>query len=387
MKFKQLFVLFLFICNSGLGQVPGTPKILFKSANPQTFTISATTRDISSANLTSYVINNGQTTVTESGILWGTSTPTYISSTNGNVATTNSNTGTITCTLSGLTPGINYFIVAYAITTSGTTYGNVISYEHAVVVSPVTGRKWMAVNLGANNFPANIDDQTGAGDMYQWGRASDGHEKARPLVYNPEQFFNSQGNYVPMWLPDNPHRFEWSSTTTVEPINDDYVEEKERFHRKFIIDRATPDNNDPNGYNNGQITRGNNPTTPNTFGDWMTNFNNSLWQGLNGINNPCPPGFRIPTVSDFDNETALTNRTTAFASFLKLPATGFRHNNTNFGRSYITPASVANGYYWTSTTGTSGGTNMSNMYTFLISSRTKPLTVRATGAAVRCIKN
>ena len=201
--------------------------------------------------------------------------------------------------------------------------------------------------------------------MYQWGRASDGHEKARPLVYNPDQFFNSQGNYVPMWLPDNPHRFEWSSTTTVEPINDDYVEEKERFHRRFIIDRATPDNNDPNGYNGGNITRSN--TTPNTYGDWMTNFNNSLWQGVNGTNNPCPPGFRIPTATDFDNETALTN--------------------TNFGRSYITPASVANGYYWTSTTGTSGGTNMSNMYTFLISSRTKPLTVRATGAAVRCIKN
>jgi len=379
---KNIFssILLLVICQIAIGQIPGTPKIMFKSAYPQTFTISATTSDISSANLTSHVMNNGQTTVTESGILWGTSTPTYISSTNGNVATTSSNTGTITCTLSGLTPGINYFIVAYAITTAGTTYGNVISYEHAVVVSPVTGKKWMAVNLGANNYPANIDDQTGAGDLYQWGRASDGHEKARPLVYLPEQYFNNQGNYVALWVPDNGHRYEYSSSSTVQPLEAEYYEnEKERYHRLFIIDRTTNDNNDPNGYNGGmKIDR----TT--AYGDWLTNFNNTLWQGVNGTNNPCPSGFRIPTATEFDNETALTNRTTAFASFLKLPSTGYRNNNTNFGRSYI--SLVANGYYWTSTTNYTSF-NGSTMYQFLSSTKSKPNTVRATGAAVRCIKN
>jgi hypothetical protein len=384
---KNIFssILLLVICQIAIGQIPGTPKIMFKSAYPQTFTISATTSDISSANLTSYVIDNGQTQVTESGILWGTSTPTYISSTNGNVATTNSNTGTITCTLSGLTPGINYFIVAYAITTAGTTYGNVISYEHAVVVSPVTGKKWMAVNLGANNYPANIDDQTGAGDMYQWGRFSDGHEKARPLVYLPEQYFNQSGNYVPLWVPANGHRYEWSSSSTVQPLEAEYYEnEKDRYHRLFIIDRTNKDVNDPDGYNGGNVIRGTtNPTTPNTVGDWLTNFNNNLWQGLNGINNPCPSGFRIPTATEFENETALQSKTTAFASFLKLPNTGFRSNDTRFGRSNI--QQINTGYYWTSNTIVSSG-NKSIMIVFS-TNRSRGTSVRATGAAVRCIKD
>lgn len=380
MKYIFSSLLFLFICEFATGQVPGTPKIMFKSANPQTFTISATTLNMSSAILTGYVIDNGQTQVTESGILWGTSTPTYTSSTDNNVAITKSSAGTITGTLTELTPLVNYFIVAYSQSASGITYGDVITYEHGVVQSPVTGKKWMAFNLGANNSPANIDDQTGAGDMYQWGRASDGHEKARPLVYNPDQFFNSSGNFVPMWLPDNPHRTDYSSTTTVEPSGDDYLPEKERHHRKFIIGRTNADVND----NNTPVVPG---QTAGTFGDWLITFNNTLWQGVNGTNNPCPPNFRVPTATEFDNETALTNKTTAFASFLKLPNTGFRHNNTNFGRSYITPASVANGYYWTSTTVLSSNINQSTMYQFLTSSRNKVTTVRATGAAVRCIKD
>ncbi len=40
-----------------------------------------------------------------------------------------------------------------------------------------TGRCWMAFNLGATQVATSIDDEAAYGDLYQWGRPADGHQR------------------------------------------------------------------------------------------------------------------------------------------------------------------------------------------------------------------
>ena len=51
------------------------------------------------------------------------------------------------------------------------------SYEYGTITSYVTNRVWLDRNLGAKNKCETIDDTSCYGNYYQWGRASDGHEK------------------------------------------------------------------------------------------------------------------------------------------------------------------------------------------------------------------
>jgi hypothetical protein len=67
-----------------------------------------------------------------------------------------------------------------------------------------------------------------------------------------------------------------------------------------------------------------------TQSNWRTTLNDLLWQGANGVNNPCPYGFRLPTFTELDAERALfssQNSAGAFASVLKLPHAMFRWSN------------------------------------------------------------
>ena len=61
--------------------------------------------------------------------------------------------------------------------------------------------------------------------------------------------------------------------------------------------------------------------------DWRSPQNDNLWQGVNGINNPCPSGYRIPTEAELDAERlswSSDNSAGAIASALKLPMAGYR---------------------------------------------------------------
>jgi len=131
------------------------------------------------------------------------------------------------------------------------------------VYNPITGRTWMDRNLGAIQVAISTTDTASFGSLYQWGRYSDGHESRMSATTN-------------------------NTSNTDDP-----------GHSLFIL------------ANN----------------DWRSPANDSLWQGVDGINNPCPPGFRLPTESEFEAEFqswTSSDAVGAFNSPLKLTLTGAR---------------------------------------------------------------
>jgi uncharacterized protein (TIGR02145 family) len=133
------------------------------------------------------------------------------------------------------------------------------------VTNPKTGKTWMDRNLGATRAATSSTDVESYGDLYQWGRGSDGH-----------QFRNSPTTAI-------------KSSTDV-PGNGNFI----------------------------------------LSVDWRMPQNNNLWIGKNGINNPCPSGFRLPTDQEWKEEVATwssNNAAGAFASPLKLPNAGSRFHS------------------------------------------------------------
>jgi hypothetical protein len=49
--------------------------------------------------------------------------------------------------------------------------------EYQFVTNPTTGRTWLDRNLGATRVATAYNDSDAYGDLYQWGRLTDGHEK------------------------------------------------------------------------------------------------------------------------------------------------------------------------------------------------------------------
>lgn len=210
-------------------------------------------------------------------------------------------------------------------------WGSGVTYS--VIVSPVTGRKWLDRNLGASKTPAAWDDWTNYGDLFQWGRGADGHQV---IVRTGSQDTDASG-----------------VNTTTSLANVDVP-----AHSLFIISDTSP------------------------F-DWRSAYNDNLWQGANGINNPCPAGWQIPTKEEWEAEK-LTSLSAAYEQ-LKLTASGLRSDD-----GLITFQSIL-GVYWCSTTGTVPGTSVEGAYTMGLSNTSdNPEVVpysRAHGMACRCIKS
>jgi uncharacterized protein (TIGR02145 family) len=117
--------------------------------------------------------------------------------------------------------------------------------------------------------------------------------------------------------------------------------------------------------------------------NWYNGVNpDNLWQGVTGINNPCPSGYRLPTDSELEAERASwganNNAAGAFASTLKLPASGVRSN----GYGSLDDVGAV-GRYWSSTV---NGTSSRRL---LFSSSLAGVSNgnRAAGLSVRCIKD
>lgn len=71
------------------------------------------------------VMSDGGATVTERGICWGTS---HNPTTSGSHASNGTGTGSYTVNMTGLTPGTQYYVRAYAINNQGTSYGNEVAF-------------------------------------------------------------------------------------------------------------------------------------------------------------------------------------------------------------------------------------------------------------------
>jgi hypothetical protein len=122
---------------------------------------------------------------------------------------------------------------------------------------------------------------------------------------------------------------------------------------------------------------------PSTPYDWRSPQNGNLWQGLSGINNPCPVGFALPTDAQWVAlvaESNITNSASAFGSTtLKLTVAGLRDYTTGVLNS---PGSY--GFYWSSSP------DSANAY-FLYFTSTGVIPAndynRAIGFSVRCVKD
>jgi len=154
------------------------------------------------------------------------------------------------------------------------------------VTNPTTGKIWMDRNLGASQVATSSTDSDAYGDLYQWGRATDGHQ------------IRTSGTTSTLSGSDIPG------------------------HGNFIANFSSP-------Y------------------DWRNPQNDDLWQGVSGTNNPCPSGYRLPTDAEWEAERiswGSNNSVGAFASPLKLPMAGYRFYSSG------TLSNVGStGFYWSST--------------------------------------
>jgi hypothetical protein len=256
----------------------GLEWVLFTGENSQTigYPILGITTNISTATSTnsltveSSVVEEGTYSIISRG---------FVSTSNSNESPTLTNritqfstqagTGSFSSIITNLAESTTYNLRAYATVSNGTqtytAYSNTIMVTTTGTAVPtitsLTGKVWMDRNLGASRAATGTSDALARGFYYQWGRRTDGH-----------QIFNSvtRGSKV-------------SSYTLA-----DY---------RFI-------------------------TTPQPGSNWLDPINYNLWQGVAGINNPCPSGFRLPTSLEWSNEgTILKND---IAEILKIAIGGWR---------------------------------------------------------------
>jgi len=212
--------------------------------------------------------------------------------------------------------------VSSVIGSDGLTYGTVVGAD---------GNCWLDRNLGATEVATSFNDYNAYGSLFQWGRLADGHQSIT-------------------WTGSGSGTAVHGTTATL----------------------SSTDNPGTNLF----ITISSGPY------DWRSPQNDNLWQGVNGTNNPCPIGFRLPTQPEWANlvtAAGITNYTTAYSSSLKLTVAGYRLNTDGS----LSDAGGYGGYWSSSVVGTlayylffgSGGVDPAYNYD------------RGFGFSVRCLKD
>jgi hypothetical protein len=208
--------------------------------------------------------------------------------------------------------------------------------ENYVVSS--TGRIWMDRNLGATQVATSSQDFASYGDLYQWGRAADGHQVIVRDEATPADGAPPAGSSASV------------GTQAATPIADDDA---------FIWDTI---------FITGSSI-------------WLSYPIANLWTGTAAVINPCPSGFRIPTNAELNQERASWNFNTsagAINSPLKLPLAGYRDNSNG---TFINVG--LNGGYWSS----SLSLDKARSLVFDSSNASMYDTSPAGGFSVRCIKD
>ncbi len=189
------------------------------------------------------------------------------------------------------------------------------------------GQIWLDRNLGASQVATSMTDSAAYGDLYQWGRGADGHE------------IRTSGTILELSNSYNPG------------------------HGSFIAGPFSP-------Y------------------DWLSPQNDDLWQGVSGINTPCPDGFRLPTEEEWQTELqswSSNDSTGAYNSPLKLVLAGYRVNRDGS----LDDSAGSYGYYWSSTVKVTDQGNANSILYFdsYIDRASLHNYEHSFGMSVRCIKN
>jgi uncharacterized protein (TIGR02145 family) len=191
------------------------------------------------------------------------------------------------------------------------------------VTNSITGKIWMDRNLGASQVATSSTDANSYGDLYQWGRGTDGHQCRTS-----------------------------ATTSTLSSID-------QPGHGNFIL------------------------APPSSPYDWRSPQNTNLWQGVNGVNNPCPSLYRLPTEAELEAERGSwspnNNSAGAFASPLQLPMAGGRRLSSDGSLSDV----GSDGLYWSSTV---SGTDARVLY-FASGGASMYPYGQAGGFSVRCLKD
>ncbi len=180
-----------FATNSA-GTVYATLPTSFTTPNYATLdaTYSATNITGTTAESGGNVTADGGATVTERGLVWGTSSGSATYS-----VTISSGTGTFTGTLTGLSGGNTYFVRSFATNSVGTKYGAESSFSTVIpTVTSAGGKIWMDRNLGATSVATSATDASSFGGLYQWGRGTDGHQLRNASILGNISNTDTPGN-------------------------------------------------------------------------------------------------------------------------------------------------------------------------------------------------